>query len=88
MRGGRPDGARVTEPVGPIDLVSRIQRIEGHLSPAERQALLALQAFAGFLATHRQSTNLEAEIRRNLRREGIVGAIEIILHHEPRDLGS
>jgi hypothetical protein len=63
-------------------------RLHLGLMRTERQALLALQAFAGFLATHRQSTNLEAEIRRNLRREGIVGAIEIILHHEPRDLGS
>ena len=44
---------------------------------SEDQALLALQTFARFLATHRQSVDLEAEIRRNLRREGIMGAIEI-----------
>jgi len=55
---------------------------------SEDQALLALQLFARFLATHRRSVDLEAEIRRNLRREGIVGAIEIILHHEPREIGA
>jgi len=53
----------------------------------EEQALLALELFARFLATHRRSVDLEAEIRRDLRREGIIGAIEIILHHEPRELG-
>jgi hypothetical protein len=54
---------------------------------SEEQALLALELFTRFLATHRQSTDLEAEIRRDLRREGIIGAIEIILHHEPREIG-
>jgi len=54
---------------------------------SEEQALLALQLFARFLATHRRSVDLEAEIRRDLRREGIIGAIEIILQHEPRELG-
>jgi hypothetical protein len=52
-----------------------------------QQALLALQAFARFLATHRRSTDLEAEIRADLRREGLAGAIEIILHHEAREMG-
>ena len=51
------------------------------------QALLALELFTRFLATHRRSVDLEAEIRGDLRREGIIGAIEIILHHEPRELG-
>lgn len=51
------------------------------------QALLALQAFTRFLNTHRQSADLEADIRANLRREGIAGAIEIILHHEAREIG-
>jgi hypothetical protein len=53
----------------------------------EEQALLALQLFARFLATHRRSVDLEADVRRNLRREGIIGAIEIIMNHEPRELG-
>jgi hypothetical protein len=52
-----------------------------------QQALLALQAFARFLATHRRSTDLEADIRADLRREGLAGAIEIIMHHEAREIG-
>ena len=63
-------------------------RLHLGLLRTENQALLALQAFARFLATHRQSVDLEAEIRRGLRREGIAGAIEIILYHEPRELGA
>jgi hypothetical protein len=54
----------------------------------EQQALLALQAFCRFLVTNRQSVDMEAQIRRDLRREGIIGAIEIILHHEPREIGA
>jgi len=52
-----------------------------------QQALQGLQAFARFLATHRRSTDLEADIRADLRREGLMGAIEIILHHEAREMG-
>jgi len=52
-----------------------------------QQALLALQNFARFLSTHRHSADLEAEIRADLRREGLAGAIEIILHHEAREIG-
>ena len=63
-------------------------RLHLGLMRSEQQALLALQTFVRFLATHRQSVDLEAQIRRDLRREGIVGAIEIILHHEPRELGA
>jgi len=51
------------------------------------QALTTLQSFARFLSTHRQSTDLEAEIRADLRREGLAGAIEIIMHHEAREIG-
>jgi hypothetical protein len=51
------------------------------------KALMALQHFVRFLATHRDSVDLEAEIRRNLRREGLAGAIEIVLAHEARELG-
>jgi hypothetical protein len=50
------------------------------------QALLGLQSFARFLMTHRRSPDLEADIRADLRREGIAGAIEIMMHHEARDL--
>lgn len=52
-----------------------------------QQALQGLQAFARFLVTHRRSTDLEADIRADLRREGLMGAIEIILHHEAREMG-
>jgi len=62
-------------------------RLHLGLMRSEEQALLALELFARFLATHRRSVDLEADVRRNLRREGIIGAIEIILHHEPRELG-
>ena len=53
-----------------------------------QQALMALQSFARFLNTHRQSVHLEAEIRADLRREGLAGAIEIIMHHEAREIGA
>jgi hypothetical protein len=52
-----------------------------------QQALQGLQAFARFLATHRRSKDLEADIRADLRREGLMGAIEIVLHHEAREMG-
>ena len=52
-----------------------------------QRALQGLQAFARFLATHRRSKDLEADIRADLRREGLMGAIEIILHHEAREMG-
>jgi hypothetical protein len=53
-----------------------------------KQALMALQNFVRFLATHRQSADLEADIRVGLRREGLAGAIQIILHHEVREIGA
>jgi hypothetical protein len=51
------------------------------------QALLGLQSFARFLVTHRNSADLEADIRTGLRREGLTGAIEIVMHHEAREIG-
>jgi hypothetical protein len=62
-------------------------RLHLGLMRTPEQALLALQNFARFLSTHRQSVDLEAEIRADLRREGLAGAIEIILHHEAREIG-
>jgi len=53
-----------------------------------RQALTAMQAFARFLRVHRQSQYLEEEIRRELRREGFRGAVEILLHRVPRVIGT
>ena len=52
-----------------------------------QQALLALQNFVRFLSTHRQSVDLEADIRADLRREGLGGAIEVVLHREAREIG-
>ena len=52
-----------------------------------RQALMALQTFAQFVGTHRRSHNLEAEIRSELRRESMLGMIEILLQRMPRALG-
>jgi hypothetical protein len=52
-----------------------------------QQALTTLQSFVRFLTTHRESADLEAEIRADLRREGLAGAIEIIMHHEAREIG-
>ena len=50
-----------------------------------RQVLTALQAFARFLRVHRESPDLEADIRSELRREGIVGTVEILFHKAPND---
>ena len=50
------------------------------------QALLGLQSFVRFLVTHRRSPDLEADIRANFGREGLMGAIDIMMHHESRDL--
>ena len=52
-----------------------------------RQALMALQTLAQFVSTRRHSENLEAEIRSELRREGMLGALEIFFHKVPRALG-
>jgi hypothetical protein len=62
-------------------------RLRLGLLRTHQQALLALQNFARFLRMHRQSVDLEAEIRRGLRREGLAGAIEIIMQHEAREIG-
>ena len=62
-------------------------RLHLGLMRTPQQALLALQNFVRFVSTHRQSVDLEAEIRTDLRREGLAGAIEIILHHEAREIG-
>ena len=62
-------------------------RLHLGLMRTPQQALLALQNFVRFLSTHRQSADLEAEIRTDLRREGLAGAIDIIMHHEAREIG-
>jgi hypothetical protein len=62
-------------------------RLHLGLMHTPKQALQALQSFTRFLTTHRQSADLEAAIRTDLRREGLAGAIEIIMHHEAREIG-
>ena len=62
-------------------------RLHLGLMRTPQQALLALQNFVRFLRTHRQSADLEAEIRTDLRREGLAGAIDIVMHHEAREIG-
>ena len=62
-------------------------RLHLGLMRTPQQALLALQNFVRFLRTHRQSADLEAEIRTDLRREGLAGAIDIVMPHEAREIG-
>jgi len=61
-------------------------RLSLGLLRTSQQALLGLQSFVQFMVTHRRSADLEADIRANLRREGLMGAIEIVMHHEARDI--
>jgi hypothetical protein len=63
-------------------------RLRLGLLHTRQQALMALQNFSRFLIAHRDSTRLEADIRSGLRREGLAGAIEIILTHEAREIGA
>jgi hypothetical protein len=46
------------------------------------KALQALQNFTKFLGMHRDSVDLEADMRKRLRREGLQGALEIVLEGE------
>jgi hypothetical protein len=48
------------------------------------KALQALQNFTRFIGMHRDSADLEADMRRRLRHEGLQGAIEIVLQGEAR----
>jgi hypothetical protein len=77
----------------PIIAVHDLQAIDGSgtagfhgfrlhlgLMPTSEQALSALQSFVRFLGVHRQSADLEGDVRADLRREGLAGAIEIVLH--------
>jgi hypothetical protein len=48
----------------------------------EESALQALQNFTKFIAVHRNSMDLEADMRKRLRQEGLVGAFEIVMHGE------
>ena len=48
----------------------------------EDQVLAALQMFARFVLTHRNAKDLEKVVRKDLHRQGIAGAIEIMGGHE------
>ncbi len=52
----------------------------------EEQVLATLRMLARFLITHRDEKDLEKVIRKNLHREGIAGAIEIMGGHEHQKL--
>jgi hypothetical protein len=53
-------------------------RLHLGLLHSEKQALSALKMFARFLGTHRETKDLESDVRRQLNGEGWVGAIEIV----------
>lgn len=53
----------------------------GLLHQSEK-ALLALQNFTKFIGMHQESADMEADMRRRLRREGLRGAFEIVLEGE------
>jgi hypothetical protein len=59
-------------------------RLHLGLLDGEADALSALKMFARFINTHRESQNLEADVRRKLHKQGMSGAIEIVggaAHH-------
>jgi hypothetical protein len=50
----------------------------------EAQCLASLKMFSRFINTHRESKDLEADVRRKLHKQGISGAVEIVggaAHH-------
>jgi hypothetical protein len=48
----------------------------------EHQVLAALRMFARFLVTHRNAADIDELVRKDLHRQGLAGAIEIIGGHE------
>jgi hypothetical protein len=53
-------------------------RLHLGLQDDEAQCLASLKMFARFINTHRNAKDLEADVRRELHREGLAGAIEIV----------
>ena len=53
---------------------------------SEQQVLAALRMFARFLITHRNAADLDDLVRKDLHRQGLSGAIEIIGGHEHQRL--
>jgi hypothetical protein len=54
-------------------------RLHLGLQDGEQQCLSALKMFARFINTHRDAKDLEADVRRKLHKEGMAGAIEIVV---------
>jgi hypothetical protein len=52
----------------------------------EHQVLAALRMFARFLITHRNAEDIDQLVRKDLHREGLAGAIEIVGGHEHQKL--
>lgn len=68
-----------------LDAVNREGRPEYHgfhlnlgVIKHPAKALTALQEFLAFLAMHRSSPDIEADIRERLHRDGLKGAIEVV----------
>jgi hypothetical protein len=53
---------------------------------SEQQVLGALRMFARFLVTHRNAADIDELVRKDLHRQGLAGAIEIIGGHEHQKL--
>jgi hypothetical protein len=62
-------------------------RLHLGLMKSPEEALQALQNFARFIGIHRESQDLEADMRRRLRQEGLQGAFEIVMHGEAHGVG-
>jgi hypothetical protein len=78
-----------------LDAVNREGRPEYHgfhlnlgVIKHPAKALNALQEFLAFLAIHRSSLDIEADIRERLHRDGLKGAIEVIRSEAGNLLGS
>jgi len=52
----------------------------------EHQVLAALRMFVRFLVTHRNAADIDELVRKDLHRQGLAGAIEIIGGHEHQKL--
>jgi hypothetical protein len=52
----------------------------------EHQVLGALRMFTRFLVTHRNAADIDELVRKDLHRQGLAGAIEIIGGHEHQKL--
>lgn len=61
-------------------------RLHLGLLKTEAQVLHMLQIFSNFISRYRELQNLEASVKRKLRREGMAGTLEIIMGGKDMDL--